>query len=85
MGRGGAAAPCGVAEFLACGVPVGASDVSDLRTFAAYGVATYPVGDVERFVAAVRAQSHAEASRPVPGWSCAELADRAFAEFKRLL
>lgn len=79
------AAPCKLVEFLACGLPVVAAEVSDLGQYTKYGVAVHAPGDVRGFVAAVRAQVGTQSSRPPPGFSWSEIADSTFNAFCELV
>lgn len=46
-------APCKIAEFLACGLPCVAAEISDVARWRDHGVVLYPPGDVEAFVACI--------------------------------
>lgn len=78
-------APCKIAEFLACGLPCVAADVSDVARWRAHGVLTYPPGDVDAFVRCIEQLRQAPPPvRPIDGLRWDSLAQTTLAALREL-
>lgn len=79
-------APCKLAEFLACGLPVVATDISNLAEFHHHGVYTYQAGNIDAFVTAVKkAVSAGRSGIPLQEFLWENLAGKSLAAIRELV
>ncbi len=78
-------APCKLAEFLACGLPVVATDISNLAEFHHHGVYTYQAGNIDECVSVIKkAASSGTPGKPLHEFRWENLAGKSLDEIRKL-